>query len=88
MLDGLYGGTSAVSKMIFDFWCFNASFSNISAISWRPVLVEEAGGPGESHRSWASIWKTLSLAAASRVHHLFLFTEPGANPRRIGDRLV
>jgi hypothetical protein len=26
------------------FWCFNATFNNISAISWRPVLaVEEAG---------------------------------------------
>ena len=34
-----------------DFWCFNATFSNISAISWRPVLVvEEAGVPGENHR--------------------------------------
>ena len=31
---------------LFDFWCFNATFSNISAISWRPVLVvEEAGEP-------------------------------------------
>jgi hypothetical protein len=28
---------------------FNATFSNISAISWRPVLVvEEAGAPGEN----------------------------------------
>jgi hypothetical protein len=44
------------SQMIwFDFWCFNATFNNISAISWRPVLVaEEAGVPGENHRSWAS----------------------------------
>jgi hypothetical protein len=25
----------------FDFWCFNATFNNISAISWRPVLVVE-----------------------------------------------
>jgi len=25
----------------FDFWCFYATFSNISAISWRPVLVVE-----------------------------------------------
>ena len=34
---------------------FNATFSNISAISWRPVLVvEEAGVPGENHRPWAS----------------------------------
>jgi len=33
----------------FNFWCFNATFSNISAISWRPVLVvEEARVPGES----------------------------------------
>jgi hypothetical protein len=30
----------------FYFCCFNATFSNISAISWRPVLVvEEAGVP-------------------------------------------
>jgi hypothetical protein len=29
---------------------FIATFSNISAISWRPVLVvEEAGVPGENH---------------------------------------
>ena len=25
----------------FDFWCFNATFNNVSAISWRPVLVVE-----------------------------------------------
>ena len=53
----------------FIFWYFNATFSNISAISWRPVLVvEEAGVPRENHRPWASKWKTLSLATASRVH--------------------
>jgi len=47
----------------------NATFSNISAISWLPVLVvEEAGVTGENHRSWPSNWSTLSLAAASRVH--------------------
>jgi hypothetical protein len=35
----------------------NATFSNISAISWRPVLVvEEAGLPGENHRPWESNW--------------------------------
>jgi hypothetical protein len=43
--------------LIFDFWCFNATFNNISAISRRPVLVvEEAGVPGENHRPWASNW--------------------------------
>jgi hypothetical protein len=57
------------------FLVFNAAFSNISAISWWPVLVvEEAGVPGENHRTWASNWKTLSLVAASRVHP---FCNPG-----------
>jgi hypothetical protein len=43
-------------------WCdwflvLNVTFSNISAISWWPVLVvEEAGVPGENHRPWASNW--------------------------------
>jgi hypothetical protein len=45
---------------VFDFFfflCFNATFNNISAISWRPVLVvEENGVPGENHRPWASNW--------------------------------
>ena len=37
------------------FLVFNATFSNISAISWRPVLVmEEAGVPRENHRPWTS----------------------------------
>jgi hypothetical protein len=51
---------------LIDFLVFNTTFSNISAISWQPVLVvEEAGVPGENHRPWASNWQTLSLAAAS-----------------------
>jgi hypothetical protein len=30
---------------------FNATFNNISVISWRSVLlVEETGGTGENHR--------------------------------------
>jgi nucleoside-specific outer membrane channel protein Tsx len=34
---------------------FNATFNNISVISWRSVLlVEETGGPGENHRPVAS----------------------------------
>ena len=33
----------------------NATFNNISAISWRSVLlVEETGGPGENYRPVAS----------------------------------
>jgi hypothetical protein len=26
---------------LLDFWCFNATFSNISSISWRPFIVME-----------------------------------------------
>jgi hypothetical protein len=51
--------------MRFDLICvfvLNATFSNISAISWRQVLVvEEAGVPGENHRPWASDLKTKTL---------------------------
>ena len=41
--------------MIDWFLVFDATFSNISTISWWPVLVvEEAGVPREKHRPWAS----------------------------------
>ena len=34
------------------FIVFNATFNNISVISWQSVLlVEETGGPGENHRT-------------------------------------
>ena len=34
---------------------FNATFNNISVISWRSVLfVEEIGVPGENHRAAVS----------------------------------
>jgi hypothetical protein len=39
----------------------NATFNNISVISWRSVLlVEETGGPKENHWPVASHWQTLS----------------------------
>ena len=60
---------SSLHCMIYFFLCFNATISNISAISWQPVLVvEEARVPGENNRPWGSNWQALSLAAASRVH--------------------
>ena len=49
-----------VSMKGFDliwFIVFNATFSDISAISWQPVIVvEEAEVPGENYRPWASNW--------------------------------
>jgi hypothetical protein len=38
---------------------FNTTFNNISAISWRSVvLMEETGASGDIHRPAASPWQT------------------------------
>jgi hypothetical protein len=45
------------TKIILILLVFNATFSNIYAISWQPVLVvEEAGVPRDNHRPWTSNW--------------------------------
>jgi hypothetical protein len=39
----------------FGFIMFNATFNNISVISWRSILLmEETRGPGENHQHVAS----------------------------------
>ena len=41
--------------ILFGFMMFNATFNNISVISWRiALLVEETGGLGENHGRFAS----------------------------------
>jgi hypothetical protein len=45
--------TTAYKLQISWFWLmvFNATFNNISVISWQSVLlVEETGVPGQNHR--------------------------------------
>jgi hypothetical protein len=50
---------------------FNATFNNISVISWRSVLlVEETGVLGENHRPSASHWQALSLNVVSNTPRL------------------
>jgi hypothetical protein len=40
-----------ILKNLLFLMVFNVTFNNISAISWRSVLLmEETGGPGENHR--------------------------------------
>jgi hypothetical protein len=40
---------------------FNATFNNISVISWRSFLLEEETGvAGDNHQPVASLWQTLS----------------------------
>jgi hypothetical protein len=71
-----------------DFWCFKATFSNISAISWRPVLaVEEARVPETTNDHGQATGKLYHL----RLHvecTLLVIYKAGANPCRIGDRLA
>jgi hypothetical protein len=52
------------------FMMFNATFNNISAMSWRSVLlVEETGVSGENHRPVVSHWKTLSHDVSNSPRH-------------------
>jgi hypothetical protein len=53
---------------------FNATFNNISVISWRSVLlVEETVGPAENYRPVASHWQSLSHNVVSSTPHLIGF---------------
>jgi hypothetical protein len=57
----------------FRFMLLNATFNNISVISWRSVLLmKETGVPGENHRPVASYWQTLShnVVSSSLRHEL------------------
>jgi hypothetical protein len=56
-------------------WCkfvclmvFNATFNNISVISWRSVLlVEETGGSGENHRP---------VQVTDKLYRIMLYNSP------------
>jgi hypothetical protein len=55
---------------------FNATFNNISAISWRLVLLfKETGVPGGNHWPVPSHWQTLlhNVVSSTPPH------EPGSN---------
>jgi len=54
---------------LVDFWCFNATFSNISAISWQPVLVVEEAGVEYPERT------TDYGQATGKLYHLRLQVE-------------
>ena len=50
---------------------FNATFNNISVISWRSdLLVEETGVSGENSRHVAIHWQTLWHNVVSSTPHL------------------
>jgi len=71
---------ACINNMFLFFVCFflvfKATFCNISAISWRPVLVvEEAGISGENHRPSASNWSAVSLQIECTLFVLIIRTQ-------------
>jgi hypothetical protein len=55
---------------------FNATFNNISVISWRSLLLmEKTGVPEENHRLVTSHWQILSHNVVV-VQNLYLFLHP------------
>jgi hypothetical protein len=59
---------------------FNATLSNISAISWRPdLVVEEAGIPGENHHHEQATGKRYHLQLQVECA-LFVIYKAGREP--------
>jgi hypothetical protein len=57
---------------------FNATFNNISVISWRTVLwMEKAGLPEENHFPVAIHWQTLSYNVVSSNFVFYLHMPRG-----------
>jgi len=58
------------STVCFGLMVFNATFNNISAISWLSVLlVEETGVPGENNSLVTSHWQTFHNVVSYTPHH-------------------
>jgi hypothetical protein len=52
---------------LIDVWCFNANFNNISAISWRLVLVVEEAAVPEKNTDHGQ--------ATGKLYHMLLRVE-------------
>ena len=54
--------TRSIFQNVLGVMVFNATFSNISVISWLSVLLmDHTGVPGENHRPAASHWQILLM---------------------------
>ena len=65
---------------------FNATFSNISAVSWRPVLVVEEEYPEKTTEHGQATGKLYNLRLRVECT-FFVIYKAGREPKRIGDRL-
>ena len=61
---------------------FNATFNNISVVSWWSVLLmEETRVPEENHRPVTSHWQTLSHVVSSTSYHEWIQTRNFSSDR-------
>ena len=66
---------------LIDFWCFNATFNNISAISWRPVLVvEEAAVPGKKPPTMGKQLESFITCGCESSAPFFVIYKAGREP--------
>jgi hypothetical protein len=81
----VWAQTDCIRRCKFIFQVFNATFNNISVISWRSVLLmEKIEGPRENHRPTASHWQIIShnvvqlalLRESNPQHQMILEYEP------------
>ena len=76
-------------KWVGWFMVFNATFNNISVISWRSVLlVEETGVHGENHRPATSHSQTLSHNVVVQFFSLNIFYLPIKQTKWIRHKLT
>jgi len=81
--------TDPTKKSVSDFIVLNATFNNISTISWRPVLVvEEAGVPEENHDHGQATGKFNHLRLRVECTRFCNLQSRARTQGRIGDRLI
>jgi hypothetical protein len=65
----------------------NATFNNISVISWRSVLLmEEIGVPGENHRPVPSYWQIIENERLFKCSHCLCINFSSACMKYISQR--
>jgi hypothetical protein len=67
----------------FGFMVFNATFNNISVITWQSILlVEETSVPRENHQPVARHWQTLSMITRNNILHVSIVKFRGYYKKR------
>ena len=70
MISLIFLAFSHLQMSVVGFMVFNATFNNISVISWQIILLmEENGRPGENHGRDCMVDRFTTTYAISAYHH-------------------